>query len=71
LFRPFNNDSVKVAQCDMNPVGALQELSTSHKWMPPFYNFKKLGKGRRALFEVTCQFFHLLTSGTFLSQKIQ
>lgn len=63
MFRSFINDTVKVAQCDMNPVGTLQELCTTQKWMPPFYNFQRSGKGRGALFEVTCQFFYLLTSG--------
>lgn len=59
----------------MNPVGTLQELSTTYKWVPPRYDFQKLfnlstnweqqrNKSKRVSYEVTCQVFHLQTMGT-------
>lgn len=65
---------VKIAHCNMNPVGALQELSTAYKWIPPFYSFEKLGplkNGQQQIgmykilcYKVTCKVFHLQTTGT-------
>lgn len=65
---------VKIAHCNMNPVGALQELSTAYKWTPPFYGFEKLGPLNKdqqqngvyktVSYKVTCKVFHLLTTGT-------
>lgn len=61
-----------MAYCDINPIGALQELSTTNKWAAPFYSFEKLfhlnknqPRHRRnsILFKVTCQIFHLQTTG--------
>lgn len=60
--------SVQTAHCDMNPVGALQELCTNYKWTPPFYNLEILTKdpsGRKTLiYKFTCSVFHLQTTGT-------
>lgn len=68
-----NYDMVKIAHCNMNPIGALQELSTAYKWTPPFYSFQKLRPMNKnhlqsvvyktASYEVTCKVFHLQTSG--------
>lgn len=57
----------------MNPIGVLQELSTSYKWVPPMYSCVKTnllnegqlqcGDNRRESYEVTCQMFNLETTG--------
>jgi len=64
---------VQIAHCNMNPIGALQELSTTYKWTPPFYSFQKLftsntsqehsKKFRTVSYEVTCKIFNLQTIG--------
>lgn len=57
----------------MNPIGALQELSTTYRLPPPYYSFQKLGPlnnvfqqyvGCKTLsYKVTCQIFNLQTTG--------
>lgn len=59
----------------MNPIGALQELSTTYRLPPPLYNLQKLGPlnnifqqfvGSKTSYKVTCQIFNLQTTGTYL-----
>uniref|UniRef100_A0A2S2PDG6 RISC-loading complex subunit tarbp2 n=1 Tax=Schizaphis graminum TaxID=13262 RepID=A0A2S2PDG6_SCHGA len=69
----FKNEEVQIAYCDMNPVGALQELCTTYKWIPPSYCFDILNKNQReckiVLYKVICEVFHLQTMGTASVKK--
>lgn len=66
-LQQFKHEAVQIAHCDMNPIGALQELCTTHKWTPPFYSFDILNKDQSeskiVLYKVTCEVFHLQTMG--------
>ncbi|VVC27127.1 Hypothetical protein CINCED_3A003642 [Cinara cedri] len=70
-----NYEDVKISHCEMNPVGALQELCIKHKWASPIYNFQKISEplkntNRKVVsYIVTCQLFHLQTTGTANKQK--
>ncbi|XP_029346509.1 uncharacterized protein LOC100575225 [Acyrthosiphon pisum] len=66
-LQQFKYEAVQIAHCDMNPIGALQELCTTYKWTPPFYSFEILKKDLsefKVLYKVTCEVFHLHTMGT-------
>ncbi|XP_026820424.1 uncharacterized protein LOC113559025 isoform X2 [Rhopalosiphum maidis] len=72
-LQQFKNEEVQIAYCDMNPVGALQELCTTYKWIPPSYCFDILNKNQRecktVLYKVICEVFHLQTMGTASVKK--
>lgn len=71
IFRQYskNYEDVNISHCEMNPVGALQELSTKHKWASPIYNFQKIfeplinSKRQVVSHKVTCHLLHLQTTG--------
>lgn len=66
-------EELLIAHSDINPIGALNELSTTYKWVPPVYSFQKsvfLSKGQQhhawcktVSYQVTCCVLHLQTTG--------
>ncbi|XP_025198322.1 uncharacterized protein LOC112596755 [Melanaphis sacchari] len=71
-LQQFKYKEVQTAHCNMNPIGALQELCIIYKWTPPFYNFKenKNQKERKTiLYKVICKILHLQTMGTARTKK--
>lgn len=57
----------------MNPVGALQELSTAHKWTPPSYNTQKLQpckSDHKISYKVICDLLFLHTEGNKYNRRV-
>lgn len=58
-----NNEAVKLSQCEMNPIGALQELSVFYKWSAPTYTYQKQIQNNTTEYQVICSIFNLQTTG--------
>lgn len=62
-----------MAHNNINPIGALHELSTTYRWVPPAYSFQKsilLNKVQQyhawcktIKYKATCCVLHLQTTG--------
>lgn len=61
-----NIKAVQIESCIMNPIGALQELCTAYKWIPPTYNTQKMhpcSSDYKIAYRVICHVFFLQTEG--------
>lgn len=65
IYREYvkNDEAVKLSHCQMNPIGALQELSVYYKCSSPIYTFHRHLENNITVYQVMCRIFNLQTTG--------
>lgn len=69
-------EAVTTTLCELNPIGALQELCTANRWVCPIYSFQQLiisnndklytGSRRATIsFKVICQMYNSQSTGMY------